>query len=283
VPGRFRLAIYSATILSVLFASPTITIAQTSSTEEKENIWYKIGYENKCEHDTSPAKLILSQRRLGGAYSTSDVRDPASGRIVETTIMLQNLGSKITFYRGLTRCKTASAAAQARAAQVEKSIIDDYGDPVEQKPASPQEDAPPADPLSRSKGLESPSATESTLENRLKALRSQKRQSGDRTVNLSPAQRGAINAKVRECWTNDASVQGLDPKQVMLLVTVDNTGIARMAQVAPEDQSRLSDPRFRAFVERAVRAVLDPRCAQMPIPPSQIQGRNSTLKFRFSP
>jgi hypothetical protein len=44
----------------------------------------------------------------------------------------------------------------------------------------------------------------------------------------------------------------------------------------------LGDPRFRAFAERAIRAVRNPRCASLPIPRSEL-GKIGTLTFRFRP
>mgnify|MGYP003332316658 CR=1 FL=1 len=46
------------------------------------------------------------------------------------------------------------------------------------------------------------------------------------------------------------------PREV-LTVKIDPEGVVRTAAVADDDQPRLSDPRFRAFAERARRAVLD--------------------------
>jgi neural Wiskott-Aldrich syndrome protein len=69
----------------------------------------------------------------------------------------------------------------------------------------------------------------------------------------------------------------------MLKVTTDASGTARLAQVAPSDQGRAAgDPVFRAFAERAVRAVLDPACSNLPLPKSMM-GANQTFTFRFSP
>ena len=106
---------------------------------------------------------------------------------------------------------------------------------------------------------------------------------GTLTDKLNTAQRGAIGDKVRECWTKDAGALDLEKMQVYLLVTVDGEGIARQVDVAPEDIGKLSDPRFRAFAERAVRAVLDPRCAGLPVPPALMTSGRGTLKFRFRP
>lgn len=74
----------------------------------------------------------------------------------------------------------------------------------------------------------------------------------------------------------------LDKMHAMLTVTTDQTGVVREAVVAAQDQGKLSDPLFRAFAERAVRAVLDPACAALPLPRSML-GKINVLTFRFSP
>ncbi len=87
---------------------------------------------------------------------------------------------------------------------------------------------------------------------------------GDDTAALSADAAGAIGDKVRECWTKDAGALGIDTMSVQLIVTYDEQGVSRDAQIGPADQGRLGDPRFRAFAERAGRAVLDPRCSNLP-------------------
>jgi hypothetical protein len=44
----------------------------------------------------------------------------------------------------------------------------------------------------------------------------------------------------------------------------------------------MSDPRFRAFAERAIRAIMDVRCASLPLPPNAL-GKVNVLTFRFRP
>ena len=68
--------------------------------------------------------------------------------------------------------------------------------------------------------------------------------------------------------------------QVMLTVRTDETGVARLAAVAPSDMGKLTDPVFRAFAERAVRAVLSAQCANLPLPRTML-GQSQTLTFRF--
>jgi hypothetical protein len=105
---------------------------------------------------------------------------------------------------------------------------------------------------------------------------------GNDTAALSADQRGAIGDHVRECWTKDAGALDIDKQRVLLTVTTDATGIARNAVVAGDDVGRMGDPRFRAFAERAIRAIMDPRCANLPLP-NNVLGKVNVLTFRFSP
>ncbi|MBN8899423.1 MAG: hypothetical protein J0H57_00175, partial [Rhodospirillales bacterium] len=105
---------------------------------------------------------------------------------------------------------------------------------------------------------------------------------GNDTAALSAEQRGAIGEHVRECWTKDAGALDIDKQRVLLTVTTDAAGTARQAVVAGEDVARMGDPRFRAFAERAIRAVLDVRCANLPMPKAMI-GKVNVLTFRFTP
>ncbi|HYZ24992.1 MAG TPA: hypothetical protein VE690_22855, partial [Rhodopila sp.] len=105
---------------------------------------------------------------------------------------------------------------------------------------------------------------------------------GNDTAALSADQRGAIGDHVRECWTKDAGALDIDRMRVLVTVTTDASGVARKAVVAGEDVVRLDDPRFRAFAERAIRAIMDPRCANLPLP-NNVLGKVNVLTFRFSP
>jgi len=102
------------------------------------------------------------------------------------------------------------------------------------------------------------------------------------TAALSANQSIAIGDHVRECWTKDAGALDIDKQRVMLTVTTDADGTAHKAEIVGSDVGRMSDPRFRAFAERARRAILDARCAKLPLP-SNALGRTNVLTFRFSP
>ena len=105
---------------------------------------------------------------------------------------------------------------------------------------------------------------------------------GDITGTLTEGQRGAIGDRVRECWTKDAGALDIEKLSVQLVVTYDETGTVRIADIGPADQGRMGDPRFRAFAERARRAVLDSHCATLPLPRNEL-GKRGNLTFRFKP
>ena len=75
----------------------------------------------------------------------------------------------------------------------------------------------------------------------------------------------------------------LDKMQVLLTVTTDPSGVVRRAVVADDDARRVSsDMRLRVFAERAVRAVLDPQCSNLPLPQNML-GQTRTFTFQFRP
>ena len=103
------------------------------------------------------------------------------------------------------------------------------------------------------------------------------------TATLTVSQRAAIGSYVRRCWTDGSGVPGASRMQVMLEVTTDADGMARIAQFAPSDEARMDgDPAFRRFAERARRAVFDPRCVKLPLP-NDMLGKVNVLDFCFSP
>ena len=182
--------------------------------------------------------------------------------------------------------------------------------PAKPEPPMPLPPAPaPAPPIPPSttyqpNATKNPAANSSSVENTLEKLRQQVAKSappkarpnpqgggqpnsggnplGNDTAALSADDRGAIGDHVRECWTKDAGALDIDKQRVMLTVTTDASGVARAAEVTGGDTARMGDPRFRAFAERAIRAIKDPRCANLPLP-SSVLGKINVLTFRFSP
>ncbi len=171
---------------------------------------------------------------------------------------------------------------------------------------------PPAPPppgpqsaTSQPNATKNPAPQSPALENTLEKLRSLQRQTqppkarynpqsggapngggnpqSDDTSALTAAQRGAIGDFVRRCWSTDPGMLDLDKMEVLLTVTTDNGGIVRRAGVAPDDEGRVNgNPRLRVFSERAIRAVLDPNCANLPLPQPML-GQTRVFTFRFRP
>jgi outer membrane biosynthesis protein TonB len=107
---------------------------------------------------------------------------------------------------------------------------------------------------------------------------------GGLTGELSDGQRKQIGDDVRRCYSEDTAAQNYATYTVVMTVTIDATGEAREVKLSPEDLGRANaDPAFRAFAERAERAVLDPTCAKLPVPPELLGKPAQDLMFRFRP
>ena len=177
--------------------------------------------------------------------------------------------------------RAAQPAAGAAAAAARRRL------PVPPPPVPPPPS--PQSATSQPNPTKNPAPESTALENTLEKLRSLQRQSqppkarynpqaggapngggnpqSDDTSALSAAQRGAIGDFVRRCWTTDPGMLDLDKMEVLLTVTTDGGGVVRRAIVAPEDAGRVAgNMRLRVFSERAVRAVMDPNCANLPLP-----------------
>jgi hypothetical protein len=123
-----------------------------------------------------------------------------------------------------------------------------------------------------------PPAPNSQLELTLMKLR----QRNDMSA-LSANDRRVIGDHVRACWSKDSGTTEANNHSVLLTVTTDVSGVVRIAQVAASDTLRVnSDPRLHVLAERAMQALLDPRCAKLPLPSTAL-GRVNILSFQFRP
>jgi outer membrane biosynthesis protein TonB len=106
---------------------------------------------------------------------------------------------------------------------------------------------------------------------------------GNLTGDLSNAQRKTIGDEVRRCYAEDTEAKDYATYFARMIVTIDEQGVARDVKLSAADAARAgSDPAFRAFAERAMHAVLDPTCAQLPIPADKL-GQSAQLSFTFRP
>jgi hypothetical protein len=99
------------------------------------------------------------------------------------------------------------------------------------------------------------------------------------TAQLTAAERAGLADRIGECWAVDAGAPNLRDIVVELRVDVDAQGVVRVVR---PNGSLPSDPRARMVYEAARRALLDPRCNPLPLPPQRLAALRDTV-FRFNP
>lgn len=97
------------------------------------------------------------------------------------------------------------------------------------------------------------------------------------TAALTAAERSGLADRIGECWSVDGGAPGIQNIVVELRVETDSGGTVRRVSGTPP-----SDPRARAVYEAARRALLDPRCNPLPLPPARLAALRDTV-FRFNP
>lgn len=88
-----------------------------------------------------------------------------------------------------------------------------------------------------------------------------------------------VRQQVRECWSLPAGAREAEDLSIEIKMAMNPDGTVRQARIL--DQGRLqTDPFFRAAAESALRAVLNPRCNPLKLPPEKYQQwQNMTLIF----
>ncbi len=132
---------------------------------------------------------------------------------------------------------------------------------------------------------EPPPSLETTLE-RLRQLNRANQPApvagSDQTGRLDRAEQDRIADQLRGGWTYDAGAARNARMTVTLLLTLDADGNIRSASIDPADQPHLSDPAYRAFAERALRAATNPRVGPLRLPKDKIFD-GAQLRVRFRP
>ncbi|MAF94789.1 MAG: hypothetical protein CMM60_03420 [Rhodospirillaceae bacterium] len=79
-----------------------------------------------------------------------------------------------------------------------------------------------------------------------------------------------VRQQIRECWSLPAGAKEAENLSIEIRMAMNPDGTVRQARIL--DQGRLkSDPFFRAAAESALRAVLNPRCNPLKLPPEKYQ------------
>ena len=91
----------------------------------------------------------------------------------------------------------------------------------------------------------------------------------------------ALRQHMRKCWVVPAGIKGAKDMAVDIKMEISKDGTVVKADIV--DKARMaSDGSFRTAAESAKRAVLDPQCSPLPLPPGKYdQWKN--LEFSFNP
>jgi len=90
-----------------------------------------------------------------------------------------------------------------------------------------------------------------------------------------------VRQQIRECWNLPAGAKDAQDLNIEIRVVMNPDATVREARI--QDQRRLQgDPFFRAAAESALRAVLNPRCNPLKLPPDKYQ-QWQTMTLNFDP
>lgn len=90
----------------------------------------------------------------------------------------------------------------------------------------------------------------------------------------------AVRRQIQQCWNIPAGARDAGNLVVTIHATVAPDGTVRSARI--ENTSRMSDPFYRAAAESAQRAVLNPRCQPLKLPPEKYE-QWKDLRLDFNP
>lgn len=98
---------------------------------------------------------------------------------------------------------------------------------------------------------------------------------------LTISQEDALRRQIQQCWNVPAGARDAEKLVVEVLIEVNPDRTVREAKVV--DQNRFAtDPFFRAAAESALRALRNPKCSPLELPPDQYE-QWKTILFNFDP
>lgn len=98
---------------------------------------------------------------------------------------------------------------------------------------------------------------------------------------LSISEEDALRRQISQCWNMPVGARDADKLIVEVLIEVNEDRTVRSVEIA--DQSRYgSDSFFRAAADAAIRALRNPRCSPLALPPDKYQTWQ-TIRFTFDP
>jgi outer membrane biosynthesis protein TonB len=139
--------------------------------------------------------------------------------------------------------------------------------------------APRTKPEETKKKPEKQPEPKETFENQIaKALRSPPR-SFNASQPLTISEIDLVRQQIARCWNLPAGAKDAEDLSIEIHTVMNPDGTVREARI--QNQTRMQrDPFFRAAAESALRAVLNPRCSPLKLPPEKYdQWKDMTLNF----
>ena len=142
----------------------------------------------------------------------------------------------------------------------------------------------PKEDAKKAKTTSEPKKSESFEDQIAKAIARNDRFDASRpiTLNRNDAMASIILRTISPCWNLPAGAKDAHDLSIEIALVMNPDGTVRKAEI--RDRARMQvDPFFRAAAESALRAVLNPRCSPIPLPPDQYQvWQDLTLNFNPS-
>lgn len=111
------------------------------------------------------------------------------------------------------------------------------------------------------------------------ALANKQSKNFDPTAKISQSEIDAVKRQLRRCWNPPPGGKNAQDMVISIHLNMNPDGTVQQAQIV--DKTRMAtDPFFRASAEAGLRAVLNPRCSPLKLPPDKYQQwQQITLNF----
>ena len=90
----------------------------------------------------------------------------------------------------------------------------------------------------------------------------------DASAEMTISELDAVRLQLRECWIVPAGAKEVANTVVRVAMTMNQDGTVRAAKILDQDRMN-ADPFYRTVAESALRAVLNPQCSPLALPPEK--------------
>jgi len=99
---------------------------------------------------------------------------------------------------------------------------------------------------------------------------------------VTPAEAEAVKQQIARCWAPPALPPGNIAPDLIVDITADMAPDGRVLAARVTSTARMGDPAYRASAESALRAVLNPQCSPLKLPPEKYE-QWKTIYLKFNP